>query len=133
MTEFSERDLDRLWSAGELAHLSERDLTKLAFRRALKNAVFFIPAALVVGRIAGGLGVAGKIIGWFAIVVFVVFALEPLAGLVTGVIVLVGVVAGKNSTGHSGVTWRLLQLLVALANVALYAGLAAWVCTRMKA
>lgn len=62
MTEFPERDLDRSWSAGELAQLSERDLTKLAFRRALKSAAFFVPAAIVVGLIVGTLGLAGKII-----------------------------------------------------------------------
>lgn len=32
-----------------------------------------------------------------------------------------------------GVSWRLLQFLVALANVALYAGLAYWVYTQMRA
>ncbi len=133
MTEFSERDLDRSWSAGELAQLSERDLTKLAFRRAVKNAAFFVPAAVVVGLIVGTLGLAGKIIGWLAIVGFAVFALEPLAGFATGIAVLVGIAAGKYPAGHSGVSWRLVQLLVALANVALYAGLAAWVYTRMKA
>ncbi|HLF83311.1 MAG TPA: hypothetical protein VI837_03970 [Blastocatellia bacterium] len=133
MTEFSERDLNRSWSAGELAQLSERDLTKLAFRRALKNAAFFVPVAVVVGLIVGTLGLAGKVIGWFAIVGFAAFALEPLAGFATGVVALVGVAAGKYPTGRSGVSWRLLQLLVALANAALYAGLAAWVYTRMRA
>lgn len=133
MTEFSERDLDRSWSAGELAQLSERELTKLAFRRALKNAAFFVPTAVIVGLIAGGLGLTGKIIGWLAIFGFAVLALEPLAGFATAVIALVGVVAGKYPSGCSGVSWRLLQLLVALANAALYAGLAAWVYTRMKA
>jgi len=120
VTEFSERDLDRSWSAGELAQLSERELTKLAFRRALKNAAFFVPTAVIVGLIAGGLGLTGKIIGWLAI-------------FGSAVIALVGVVAGKYPSGCSGVSWRLLQLLVALANAALYAGLAAWVYTRMKA
>lgn len=133
MAEFSEGDLDRPWSAGELGQLSERDLAKLAFRRALKNAAFFAPAAVVLGLVAGSLGLAGKIIGWVAIMGLVVFALEPLAGLATGVIALVGVVAGENPTADRGVSWRLLQLLVALTNVALYAGLAYWVYTRTRA
>lgn len=133
MAEFSERDLDRPWSTDELAQLSERDLATLAFRRDLKNAVYFTAAAVVVGLLAGGLGLVGTIIGWVAIVGFLVFAFVPLAGIVTGVIALVGVVTGMNPTPHPGVSWRLLQLLVALANVALYAGLAYWVYTRMQA
>lgn len=133
MTEFSQRDIDRPWSSAELAQLSQRDLTKLAFRRALKNAAFFVPQAVVIGLIAGALGLTGKIIAWLAIIVLAGLALEPLAGFATGVVVLVGIVAGKYSTGYSDVSWRVLQLLLALANVALDAGLAMWIYTRMNA
>jgi hypothetical protein len=132
MADASERDLDRAWSATELRDLSERDLTILAFRRALKNAAFFVPAAVVIGLVADGFGLPGKVIGWLAILGFAVFALEPLAGFATGAIALIGVAAGTHPAGNPRVGWRLAQLLVAVADTVLYAALAVWVYTSMR-
>jgi hypothetical protein len=98
MTEFSERDLDRPWSTGELAQLSERDLARLALGRAVKNAAYFIPVGVVVSQIAGAFGFVGTAIGWVAIVGVSLFALEALAGLTMGIAALaVGFATGKQN------------------------------------
>lgn len=89
MKQFAERDLDRSWSAAEVASLSEGELTKLAFLRDYKNFVFFLPAGYAL-YLVGGFGMIGKIIGWIGVVMFGIFALYGLFKTLFGLVVLLG-------------------------------------------
>jgi len=130
MAAFPERDLDRSWSSYELANLSEKDLTKLAFQRALKNGVFFFSGALVAVYIAGSLGMFGRAVGWIAILIYALLTLEPLVAFVTTMfILLVTPFTAKLGVNPSG--WRLVQLLITGANAGLYAALTFWIYASM--
>ena len=116
MTDFSNNDLDRAWSRGELTQLSERDLTTLSFFRNLKNLIFFAVGAIIVWYLVARLGTVGKVIGWIAILVYGLFALEPLFGFVTTLISLFA--------SSSGRSWKFIQMLISGLSAILYAGLA---------
>lgn len=124
MTEFSDKDLDRSYSQEELSQLSEKNLTKLAFLRNLKNLIFFGVGAVVISYIASSFNTVGTVVGWIAIVIYGLFALEPLLAFFTTVISLVVPTPGRG--------WKLIQLLVSGTAAALYAAFALYIYTKMS-
>ena len=124
MRKFTERDPDRQWSQKELGTLSQKDLTYLAILRNLKNVIFFAVGAIAVAYFAAGLGTIGIIIGWTAIVVLCLFALEPLWSFLLTIISLLGPVPAKG--------WMLVQLVVAAMTALIYVLLAALIYLKMK-
>lgn len=123
MKQFGERDLDRSLSAEEVASLSERELTKLAFLRDYKNFVFFLPAAYAL-YLAGGFGMIGKIIGWVGVVMFGVFALYGLFKTLFGLVVLLGTPFMEKAAWVKKSFWRSLQFLITFGNCVIYTALA---------
>jgi len=123
MKQFAERDLDRSWSAEEVASLSEGELTKLAFLRDYKNFVFFLPTGYAL-YLVGGFGTIGKIIGWVGVVVFGVFALYGLFKTLFGLVVLLGTPFMEKAAWVKKSFWRSLQFLITFGNFAIYTALA---------
>ena len=124
MRRFSDRDLDRPWSAGEVARLSEKDVTILAIRRDVKNGVFFVFVAAVAYVVAAYLGTPGRIVGWVAIALLVVFALHGLFNLGLGIVSTIGVAFADSGERTLSLGCRIAQLLLSIANFSLYALLA---------
>lgn len=124
MTEFSEKDQDRSYSQEELSQLSEKDLTKLAFLRNVKNIVFFAVGAVVISYVASSFGTVGTVIGWLAIVIYGLFALEPLLGFFTTVISLIAPTPDRQ--------WKFIQLLVSGTAAALYVAFALYIYAKMS-
>jgi hypothetical protein len=75
---FSDHDINRTWTKDELATVSERQLTLLAFLRAIRNLAFFGIQALLVWALVPLLGWFGKIAGWAIIAQFAVMLLSEL-------------------------------------------------------
>jgi hypothetical protein len=121
---FSEKDLDRSWSSGEVAALSEIELTKLAFLRDYKNFIFFVPAGCVLYLVCGSLGIVGKIMGWIGIVMFGLFALQGLFNTGVVFISLLGTPFMDKASPVKNSIWKSLQLAISFGNFAIYAALA---------
>src|SRR3990167_2797664 len=111
MTNFSNKDIDRFWSQKELEKLSQKDLTKLAFLRNLKNVIFFGTPALVVYVLIGKIGIIGVILGWLSIGILVLLSIEPIIAIFrTLVTLLLSVVVKRSET-----IWLLFQWLTVLS------------------
>jgi hypothetical protein len=67
-----------IFSNKNLNQLSQKDLTKLTFSRNLKNIIFFGGGVIIVLFLASLFGTVGIVIGWISIVIYGLFALEPL-------------------------------------------------------
>lgn len=124
MTDFSENDLNRSWQQEELSRLSEKDLTKLALLRNIKNLVFFGVSALIISYIASGFGVIGTVVGWIAIALFGVLAIEPFLALFTTIISIFTLSPGRG--------WKLMQLLIAGLATVLYVCFALLIYAKMN-
>ena len=123
MTEFPEKDLDKSYSQEELSQLSEKYLTKLAFLRNVKNLVFFGICAVVISYVASSFGAVGEVIGWVAIVIYGLFALEPLLGFFMTAVSIIPPTPGRQ--------WKFVQLLVSGTAAALYVALALYIYAKM--
>ena len=120
MTNFSNKDIDRFWSQKELEKLSQKDLTKLAFLRNLKNVIFFGTPALVVYVLIGKIGIIGVILGWLSIGILVLLSIEPIIAIFrTLVTLLLSVVVKRSET-----IWLLFQWLTVLSVFVIYISLA---------
>lgn len=120
MTNFSDKDIDRLWTQKELLNLSQKELTRLTFRKNAKNLVFFGSGAAVVTYLAANLGTIGNVIGWVAVVVYALFALEPLFAFMTTTISLFAPVSDKG--------WMIAQLAITGVSTLFFLAFAALIC-----
>jgi hypothetical protein len=119
MRRSAQQAFNRPWYLDESNALSESELTKLAFLRDIKHLVFFLPAGIVFYWIAGNFEMAGKILGWMGVLIFVYFALQGFLEFVKCVISLVELpLAIKN------IFWKLVKLFISFANLSIYAVLA---------
>jgi len=104
MTDFSENDVDRNWSQKELNQLSEKDLTKLALLKNIKNILFFGAGAFIVGWLSSSFGSFGTAIGWVAIIIYGLLTLEPSLAFLTTILTIFSPLPDKG--------WRLIQILI---------------------
>jgi hypothetical protein len=132
MVESREPSDDRWRTREDLAELSERDLTRLAFRRAVKNVAFFVPLAILAGLVVGLIGTACKIVGWIAIAFFALPTLEPLAAFAAGVVALLGALTVRRRSFRADIPWRLTQVFLSLATSLAYALSMLWIYSRMR-
>jgi hypothetical protein len=123
MTGFSDKDLNRTLSSKELSQISERDLTKLSFLRNLKNLISFGGGAVIVSYIAVSFGKFGSAIGWIAIIILCLLALEPLFAFLTTLISLLPSLSGRR--------WKFVQLLISGITTIIYIGFVVLIYVRV--
>ncbi len=123
MKKYSERDLDRSWSLEEVQTLSEGELTKLAFLRDYKNLLFFLPVGIIFYFIASRFGLFGKIIGWLGVLTFSFFAIQGIINFALCLISLIGTPFADKKNVIKNLFWKLLQLSISFANLAIYTSL----------
>jgi hypothetical protein len=119
MRRSAQQAFNRPWYLDESNALSETELIKLAFLRDIKHLGFFLPAGIMFYWIAGNFEMAGKILGWMGVSIFVYFALQGLLDFVKCFVSLVEIpVVVKN------IFWKLVKLFISFANLSIYAALA---------
>ncbi len=110
---------NRPWYLDESNALSESEFIKLAFLRDIKHLVFFLPAGIMFYWIASNFEMAGKMLGWMGVSIFIYFALQGLLDFVKCFISLVEIpLTIKN------IFWKLIKLFISFANLSIYAALA---------
>ena len=119
----SDRDSNRLQTPKELNELDEKNLTKRAFSRNLKN-VFFGAGALGIFYIVSTFSeINVRVIGWIIILTYGLFALDSLfAFFMTAISVL----------GSSDKKWKLCQMLVSGITTALFITFAFLIHSKIK-
>ena len=119
MRRSAQQAFNRPWYLDESNALSECELIKLAFLRDIKHLLFFLPAGILFYWIASNFEMAGKILGWIGVLIFVYFALQGLVDFVKCFISLAEIpLVVKN------IFWKLVKLFISFANLSIYAALA---------
>ena len=115
MRRSAQQAFNRPWYLDESNALSETELIKLAFLRDIKHLGFFLPAGIMFYWIASNFEMAGKILGWMGVSIFVYFALQELFDFVKCFVSLAEIpVVVKN------IFWKLVKLFISFANLSIY-------------
>jgi hypothetical protein len=116
-------DTDRWYSRAELKRLSDRDLTKLAFIRNLRNIIFFT-------LLGTGLTYFFEypFVYWIVLIGYIALTVEPLIG---GFLTLISIVGPQVGYGPSRL-WKLLQVLISLATIYTYSSFAFYTYTKLQ-
>jgi len=130
MPEFSDKDIDKTWSANELNELSEKELTQLSFKKNLKNWGFFFVGTVIVSQLVK-LGIFGKVIGWIYISFMGIASLEGLFGFFTTIISILIPIFSSNIKGKD-TGWKIIQIFLSGLSGLFYIGMGVAIYLQMK-